>query len=44
MCYLYITSQREDEILTAEYNGKHEDALRTLLRELLMGASAEDTE
>ena len=39
--YLYITSQREDEILTAEYNGEYEDALRTLLRELLMGASAE---
>ena len=39
--YLYITSQREDEILTAEYNSKYEDALRTLLRELLMGASAE---
>ena len=47
--YLHITSQREDEILTAEYNSKYEDALRTLLRELLMGASeeyapAEDTE
>ena len=46
---LYITSQREDEILTAEYNSEYEDALRTLLRELLMGASeeyapAEDTE
>ena len=46
---LCITSQREDEILTAEYNSKYEDALRTLLRELLMGASeeyapAEDTE
>ena len=39
--YLYITSQREDEVLTAEYNSKYEDALRTLLRELLMGASAE---
>ena len=38
---LYITSQREDEVLTAEYNSKYEDALRTLLRELLMGASAE---
>lgn len=38
---LYITSQREDEILTAEYNSEYEDALRTLLRELLMGASAE---
>ena len=38
---LYITSQREDEALTAEYNSKYEDALRTLLRELLMGASAE---
>lgn len=38
---LLITSQREDEILTAEYNSKYEDALRTLLRELLMGASAE---
>ena len=46
---LCITSQREDEILTAEYNSKYEDALRTLLRELLVGASeeyapAEDTE
>ena len=38
---LCITSQREDEILTAEYNGEYEEALRTLLRELLMGASAE---
>ena len=38
---LYITSQREDEILTAEYNGEYEDALRTLLRGLLMGASEE---
>ena len=38
---LYITSQREDEILTAEYNSEYEDALRTLLRELLVGASAE---
>mgnify|MGYP006990638371 FL=1 len=47
--YLYITSQREDEILTAEYNGEYEDALEGLLRELLVGASeeyapAEDTE
>ena len=39
--YLYITSQREDEIFTAEYNGEYEDALRTLLRELLIGTSAE---
>lgn len=39
--YLCITSQREDEIFTAEYNGEYEDALRTLLQELLMGASAE---
>lgn len=39
--YLYITSQREDEILTAEYNGEYEDALRTLLRELLIGTSGE---
>lgn len=39
--YLCITSQREDEILTAEYNGEYEDALRTLLRELLIGTSGE---
>lgn len=39
--YLYITSQREDEILTAEYNGEYEDALRALLRELLIGTSEE---
>ena len=39
--YLYITSQREDEILTAEYNGEYEDALRTLLWELLTGTSEE---
>lgn len=39
--YLYITSQREDEILTAEYNGEYEDALRTRLRELLIGTSEE---
>lgn len=39
--YLYITSQREDEILTAEYNGEYEDALRALLRELLIGTSGE---
>lgn len=39
--YLYITSQREDEILTAEYNGEYEDVLRTLLRELLIGTSEE---
>ncbi len=39
--YLHITSQREDEILTAEYNGEYEDALRTLLRELLIGTSEE---
>lgn len=39
--YLCITSQREDEIFTAEYNGEYEDALRRLLQELLMGASAE---
>ena len=38
---LYFTSQREDEILTAEYNGEYEDALRTLLRELLIGTSGE---
>lgn len=38
---LLITSQREGETLTAEYNGEHESALRQLLRELLMGASAE---
>ena len=38
---LLITSQREGETLTAEYNSKYEDALRTLLRELLMGTSAE---
>lgn len=46
---LLITSQREGETLTAEYDGEHEDALRQLLRELLVGASeeyapAEDTE
>ena len=39
--YLHITSQREDEILTAEYNGEYEDALRTLLWELLIGTSEE---
>ena len=39
--YLHITSQREDEILTAEYNGEYEDALRTLLWELLTGTSEE---
>ena len=39
--YLYITSQREDEILTAEYNGEYEDVLRTLLWELLIGTSEE---
>ena len=39
--YLYITSQREDEVFTAEYNGEYEDALRTLLRELLIGTSGE---
>ena len=39
--YLHITSQREDEILTAEYNGEYEDVLRTLLRELLIGTSEE---
>lgn len=39
--YLCITSQREDEIFTAEYNGEYEDALRTLLRELLIGTSGE---
>ena len=38
---LCITSQREDEIFTAEYNGEYEDALRTLLRELLIGTSGE---
>ena len=47
--YLCITSQREGETLTAEYNGEYEHALEGLLRELLMGASeeyapAEDTE
>ena len=46
---LLITSQREDEVLTAEYCGEYEDALRDLLRELLAGTSeeyapAEDTE
>ena len=46
---LRITSQREGETLTAEYNGEYESALRQLLQELLMGASeeyapAEDTE
>ena len=39
--YLHITSQREDEILTAEYNGEYEDVLRTLLWELLIGTSEE---
>ena len=38
---LLITSQREGETLTAEYNGEHESALRQLLRELLMGTSEE---
>ena len=38
---LLITSQREGETLTAEYNGEYEDALEGLLRELLMGASEE---
>ena len=38
---LCITSQREDEILTAEYNGEYEDVLRTLLWELLIGTSEE---
>ena len=38
---LRITSQREGETLTAEYNGEYEHALEGLLRELLMGASAE---
>lgn len=42
--YLSITSVREGETLTAEYNGEYKNALRTLLRELLMGTSAEDTE
>ena len=46
---LRITSQREGETLTAEYNGEYESALEGLLRELLMGTSeeyapAEDTE
>lgn len=46
---LRITSQREGETLTAEYNGEYEHALEGLLRELLMGTSeeyapAEDTE
>ena len=39
--YLSITSQREGETLTAEYNGEHESALEGLLRELLMGTSEE---
>ena len=39
--YLSITSVREGETLTAEYNGEYEHALEGLLRELLMGASAE---
>lgn len=38
---LLITSQREGETLTAEYNGEHEHALEELLRELLMGTSEE---
>ncbi len=38
--HLSITSQREGETLTAEYNGEYESALEGLLRELLMGASA----
>ena len=47
--HLRITSQREGETLTAEYNGEYESALEGLLRELLMGTSeeyapAEDTE
>lgn len=39
--HLSITSVREGETLTAEYNGEYEHALEGLLRELLMGASAE---
>ena len=39
--YLSITIVREGETLTAEYNGEYEHALEGLLRELLMGASAE---
>ena len=39
--HLSITSVREGETLTAEYNGEYEHALEALLRELLMGASAE---
>ena len=39
--YLSITSVRDGETLTAEYNGEYEHALEGLLRELLMGASAE---
>lgn len=39
--HLSITSVREGETLTAEYNGEYESALEGLLRELLMGASAE---
>ena len=39
--YLSITSVREGETLTAEYNGEYEHALEGLLRELLMGVSAE---
>ena len=39
--YLSITSVREGETLTAEYNGEYEHALEGLLRELLMGASEE---
>ena len=39
--YLSIPSVREGETLTAEYNGEYEHALEGLLRELLMGASAE---
>ena len=47
--HLSITSQREGETLTAEYNGEYESALEGLLRELLTGTSeeyapAEDTE
>ena len=38
---LLITSQREGETLTAEYDGEYEHALERLLRELLMDASAE---
>ena len=39
--HLSITSVREGETLTAEYNGEYEHALEGLLWELLMGASAE---